>query len=147
MGQLTSFVPTLLRRSLVWSQRHKRPLIGKEHLIVMGIPTFSREMAGDFEVPWLDTMGQFDDCTLKAFAGNAVHSMIAGALSLWALCCFVPHEHASLRVPSPLPAATLFRGFSADFAIGGSVWDDVERLRAFWLLNKTLAIISASVAA
>ena len=132
MGQLTSFVPTLLRRSLVWSQRHKRPLIGKEHLVVMGMPAFSREMSGDVEMPWLDAMGQFEDSTLKAFAGNAVHSMIAGALSLWALCCFVPHEHASLRVQSPLPAPTLLRGFSTDFAIGGAFGNEVERrVRAF----------------
>ena len=123
MGALTAFVPTLLQNSVVWSQLHQHPLIGREHLFVMGVPAFSREMSGAFEPPWLDKMLELDDSSLKAFAGNMIHSMLAGALSCWVLCCFVPHHVASLATLRP--SGSLSRGMSSDFLAGGVHWNDV----------------------
>ena len=117
MGHLTAYVPTLLRRSLIWGHQQNRPLIGREHLVVMGVPAFAREFGGDFEPPWIDTMMDMDDVTLKAFAGNAVHAMLAAAITQWTICCFVPHRLVALH---KMPSSHFSCGFSSDFTLGGT---------------------------
>ena len=113
MGSLTAFVPTLLRKSVIWSQEVDRFLIGKEHLVVQGVPAFAPEpgFEGRFIPPWAESMDQFDDDTLKEFAGNSIHSLVAGALTCWVLCNYVPHS-SSLLIRAP---SYLFRGQSTDF--------------------------------
>ena len=107
MGHHAMHVPTLLRRSLLWSSRFQRPLLGQEHLLVQGVPTF----ASKFLPPWVNLVHSLTDQQMRSLAGNSINSMIAGCLTIWALASFMPHEKVAL---SRMPSGLLSRSMSSD---------------------------------
>ena len=96
MGELTPHVPCLLRKSIVWSQLKKRPLLPVEHLVVQGLPAFGPEYGCKHAVPW-DVHGLgLRPSDLKHLAGNSVNSMVAGTLTFWTLANYVPRQRFGL---------------------------------------------------
>jgi hypothetical protein len=97
LGHLTQFCPTLLRGSVLWSQLELRPLLGEEHLCIQGVPAVAN---GRFRPSWGDLLPSLSQKELRALAGNSIHSMIAGALTLWVLAAYVPREVRIYQAPA-----------------------------------------------
>ena len=76
----TAMVPTLLRRSLLWSLSARRPLLPGEHLEVMGFNLFGpnpcRPAAALLALP---------EAQMKNVAGNGMHSAAVGCAILFLL--------------------------------------------------------------
>jgi hypothetical protein len=99
LGHMTDFCPTLLRSSVLWSQAALRPLLGEEHLVVQGVPAVA---CGSFRPSWYDLVPTLTQKELRALAGNSIHSMISGALTIWVLAAFVPREVRIVHGPGPV---------------------------------------------
>ena len=83
MGQLSDFVPCLLTSGDIWSQEEERPLIAEELLVCQGVPLFWLEYGlSRYPVPAREHLLSQGQKNLQAFAGNSIHSMVAGALTL-----------------------------------------------------------------
>ena len=82
----------LLRRSIVWSTLIGRTLIPKEHLEVQGIPVFASVAQAPFHRL---LKKQLPPAKLRALAGNAMHSGVAGAVLMFALSCSHPTPAAA----------------------------------------------------
>ena len=76
-------VPCLLTNTKLYSFRARRPLFAEEHFLVQGMPTFTEELGGSYSCPF--DINQFSCPTMRNFTGNMIHSMVAGALTAWAL--------------------------------------------------------------
>eukprot|EP00959_Pyramimonas_sp_CCMP1952_P019346 408996-Pyramimonas_sp.AAC.1 len=85
-----SIVPTLLRKSLVYSLSLKRVMIPLEHLLVQGIPVIGDDFP--HRCPFIDLIRakalSHDD--VKSLAGNCMHIGVVGPLVLYVLACLEP---------------------------------------------------------
>ena len=84
---LTKLMPTLMRRSCVWSFQHRRLLTGEESLEVQGMNLFNDDST--FACPFRDLVlsGSFSTADLKAMSGNSMNVAVVGACMVFLLGC------------------------------------------------------------
>lgn len=79
--QTLSFnVPTLLRKSNLWSLRYRREMLAEETLEVQGMSVFSPEDFA-YPCPFREAVlnRRFGDGSLRSLSGNAMHIAVVGA--------------------------------------------------------------------
>ena len=74
MFATSSNLPTLLRRSQVWSTKKRRLLTAEEYLEAQGLPIFTDPDA-EYQIPFRQPVWDhhFTSTELKSMAGNAMH--------------------------------------------------------------------------
>ena len=85
-GPVTDRIGCLCTKSLWWSHRLARPLLPREALELMGLPSFpaTTEAAG-WQSPWSHVLDTVPEPVLQRIAGNGLHMACVAAVLLWAL--------------------------------------------------------------
>ena len=84
---LSGYVPTLLRRSKIWSFRLRRMVLPEECIELQGYNLFGH---AECRSPIQHAMAFVKDSAKKSLAGNAMHVQSIGSVLIFVLACTVP---------------------------------------------------------
>ena len=82
----SSFIPTLCRRSEIWSRHHQRFMTATETLLAQGVPVIRHPLVKHL-CPWMHVMDSdaLSAHSLKERAGNGMHAGVVGPLCMYVL--------------------------------------------------------------
>ena len=67
-------------------------------LQVQGSPALSEELGLEIRVPWGTELDDLTDIDMAKLAGNSVHPMVAGHLTLWTPAAIYPGKRTQIEV-------------------------------------------------
>jgi hypothetical protein len=76
------YLCTLLKKTVVWSMKKSRPMLGEEHLVAQGVPALEMHSInqGLFFCPYQSIIPDLTQSSMKSLAGNSINIPVAGAL-------------------------------------------------------------------
>ena len=77
---ITQGVPTLTRVFSPWSSTKERIALGREHLLMQGVPSYPDQVSAPYACPFLKVIPDLSEATLKSLAGNAFHMPTASII-------------------------------------------------------------------
>lgn len=96
--RLASHLMTLMQKTIPWSFRMQRPLLGQESLVAQGVPVFDfLTDGGRFQCPYAPLLDQMGQASQRSLAGNMICIPLIGKLMSFVMASTETREQMQLR--------------------------------------------------